>query len=64
MSERILTTHVGSLPRSKAVTDLIFAAERGDPIDQVQFDDVIGQAVDETVANQVRDLYQGSHHRF
>lgn len=54
MSERILTTHVGSLPRSKAVTDLIFAAERGDPIDQAQFDDVIGRAVDETVANQVR----------
>lgn len=54
MSDRILTTHVGSLPRSKAVTDLIFAAERGDPIDQTQFDEVIGRAVDETVANQVR----------
>ncbi|MCA3692008.1 cobalamin-independent methionine synthase II family protein [Aquidulcibacter sp.] len=54
MSDRILTTHVGSLPRSKAVTDLIFAAERGDPIDQAQFDEVIGRAVDETVANQVR----------
>jgi 5-methyltetrahydropteroyltriglutamate--homocysteine methyltransferase len=28
--ERILTTHVGSLPRSEAVTDLIFARERGE----------------------------------
>ena len=30
---RIATTHVGSLPRSAAVTDLLFAAERGEPID-------------------------------
>ena len=53
MTDRILTTHVGSLPRSKAVTDLVFAAERGDPIDSAQFDAVIGAAVDEAVARQV-----------
>ena len=51
---RILTTHVGSLPRSIAVTDLIFAAERGDPVDAVEFDAVIGAAVDDAVARQVR----------
>jgi 5-methyltetrahydropteroyltriglutamate--homocysteine methyltransferase len=28
-SERILTTHVGSLPRSQAVTELVFAREQG-----------------------------------
>ena len=28
--DRILTTHVGSLPRSQAVTDVLFARERGD----------------------------------
>ena len=28
--DRILTTHVGSLPRSKAVTDTVFAQERGE----------------------------------
>jgi len=50
---RILTTHVGSLPRSKAVTDLVFAAERGEAIDGAQFDAVIGDAVDETVRRQV-----------
>lgn len=50
---RILTTHVGSLPRSKAVTDLVFAAERGDTIDMAVFDTVIGAAVDDTVARQV-----------
>ena len=29
-AERILTTHVGSLPRSQAVTDVLFARERGE----------------------------------
>ena len=53
MTDRILTTHVGSLPRSKAVTDLVFAAERGDPVDQVEFGRIIGEAVDEVVARQV-----------
>jgi len=50
---RIQTTHVGSLPRSKAVTDLVFAAERGEAVDQAVFDRVIGSAVDETVRRQV-----------
>lgn len=53
MTDRILTTHVGSLPRSQAVTDLVFAAERGDRIDQDRFDAVIGAAVDDAVAQQV-----------
>ncbi len=53
MTDRILTTHVGSLPRSKAVTDLVFAAERGDPVDKVAFDTVIGAAVGDVVARQV-----------
>lgn len=53
MTDRILTTHVGSLPRSQAVTDLVFAAERGDAIDQAAFDRVIGDAVDAVVARQV-----------
>jgi 5-methyltetrahydropteroyltriglutamate--homocysteine methyltransferase len=53
MTGRILTTHVGSLPRSKAVTDLVFAAERGDAVDAAQFDAVIGAAVDDAVARQV-----------
>ena len=53
MTDRILTTHVGSLPRSVAVTDLVFAAERGDAVDPAQFDEVIGAAVDAVVARQV-----------
>ncbi len=53
MTDRILTTHVGSLPRSAAVTDLVFAAERGDLVDGIEFDAVIGAAVGDAVARQV-----------
>ena len=53
MTDRILTTHVGSLPRSSAVTDLVFAVERGDSIDAAHFHDVIGAAVETVVARQI-----------
>jgi len=49
MAHRILTTHVGSLPRNAAVTDLIFAAERGEAIDAALFDSVVSDAVTEAV---------------
>jgi 5-methyltetrahydropteroyltriglutamate--homocysteine methyltransferase len=51
--DRILTTHVGSLPRDKAVTDLVFGREQGAAIDEAEFDRVIGAAVAEVVAKQV-----------
>ena len=53
MTDRILTTHVGSLPRSAAVTDLVFAQERGEAVDPARFDAVIGDAVLDAVARQV-----------
>lgn len=53
MADRILTTHVGSLPRSAAVTELVFAQERGEPVDAARFAAVIGAAVDDCVARQV-----------
>lgn len=53
MPDRILTTHVGSLPRSAAVTDLVFAAERGEPVDVAAFESVIAEAVLEAVQQQV-----------
>ena len=49
----ILTTHVGSLPRSAAVTDVLFAVERGEPIDPTAFDGTIADGVDEAVRRQV-----------
>ena len=51
-TERILTTHVGSLPRSKAVTDLVFAKENGEAVDEGRFDQVIRDAVGQVVARQ------------
>lgn len=50
--DRILTTHVGSLPRSKAVTDVVFARERGEPLDEVAARAVIRGAVADVVARQ------------
>ena len=49
--DRILTTHVGSLPRSEAVTDVVFAHERGEPVDGA--DAIIADAVKAVVARQV-----------
>ncbi len=50
-SDRILTTHVGSLPRSAAVTDVVFGRERGE--EAPDGDGVISAAVDAVVASQV-----------
>lgn len=50
---RILTTHVGSLPRSERVTKLVFAQEAGEPLDQADFDHTIADAVKHVVARQV-----------
>jgi 5-methyltetrahydropteroyltriglutamate--homocysteine methyltransferase len=51
--DRILTTHVGSLPRSEAVVELLFRREQGEVIDRDEFDRVMADAVDETVRKQV-----------
>ena len=50
--ERILTTHVGSLPRSKAVTDMVFAKESGETPDEKLFGETIRAAVDKVVERQ------------
>ncbi|MEM1050769.1 MAG: cobalamin-independent methionine synthase II family protein [Pseudomonadota bacterium] len=48
----IHTTHVGSLPRSKAVTDLVFAHEAGDELDSGEFNSTLKSAVADVVARQ------------
>jgi len=50
---RILTTHVGSLPRSQAVTDVIFARERNEVSDVQAAAAVIANAVADVVRRQV-----------
>lgn len=49
----IRTTHVGSLPRGPEMTDLLFAAERGEATDSATFDRVAGKEVANAVARQV-----------
>jgi 5-methyltetrahydropteroyltriglutamate--homocysteine methyltransferase len=52
-TDRILTTHVGSLPRSKAVTDFVFAHESGAEIDAARFNETLEVAVAEAVRRQI-----------
>ena len=52
-TERILTTHVGSLPRSQAVTDVLFGREHGTIEDAAAAARVIADATVEVVAKQV-----------
>ena len=50
---RILTTHVGSLPRSQAVTDVLFGREHGTITDAAAAARVIADATEEVVRKQV-----------
>jgi 5-methyltetrahydropteroyltriglutamate--homocysteine methyltransferase len=51
-TDRILTTHVGSLPRPPRLFELIAARESGKAVDPVRFDTVASECVDEIVAKQ------------
>jgi 5-methyltetrahydropteroyltriglutamate--homocysteine methyltransferase len=50
--ERILTTHVGSLPRNEKLSELLVRREAGEGYDQTQFDAAMEQAVRHVVAKQ------------
>jgi 5-methyltetrahydropteroyltriglutamate--homocysteine methyltransferase len=51
-TERILATHVGSLPRPQDVVDCLFAQDRDEPLDAGHFENVIRRAVDAVVRKQ------------
>jgi 5-methyltetrahydropteroyltriglutamate--homocysteine methyltransferase len=51
-TDRIFTTHVGSLPRSQAVTDVVFSHEKGEDVSGA--DATIRDAVSEVVGRQVQ----------
>jgi 5-methyltetrahydropteroyltriglutamate--homocysteine methyltransferase len=51
-TDRILTTHVGSLPRPQDVVDCLFAEDRGEPLEPQQFDSTLRAAVHDVVARQ------------
>jgi 5-methyltetrahydropteroyltriglutamate--homocysteine methyltransferase len=50
--DRILTTHVGSLPRSKVVTDVVFAREQGTALDEAAAREIVRDAVQDVVSRQ------------
>jgi len=52
-TDRILTTHTGSLPRPKSLMDIVLRREKGDNIDAATFEVATAKAVDEIVAQQV-----------
>lgn len=52
-SERILTTHVGSLPRPPDLLEFLEAREAGRPIEQAAFDACLAAAVHDVVKRQV-----------
>src|SRR6201985_2887563 len=54
-TDRILTTHTGSLPRPKPLLDLILGREKGETIDAARFEAAPAAAVDEVVALQVKN---------
>ena len=51
--KKISVTHVGSLPRKQEVVDFIFARENNQKYNQDDFDNVMNEAVLETVKKQV-----------
>ena len=51
-TDRILTTHVGSLPRPQPLVDALLRKDRGEVTDWAAYDDVIAGAVDEVVRRQ------------
>ena len=51
-TDRILTTHVGSLPRPADVTELVFEREREGRVDEARFAETVARAVDDVVGRQ------------
>ena len=52
-TDRILTTHTGSLPRPKPLVDLILQREEGDAVDGSTFEAETARAVEDVVARQI-----------
>ena len=52
-ADRILTTHVGSLPRPAELVGLLRQRERGEPGDPVEFERTLSDAVQDVVKRQI-----------
>lgn len=51
-ADRMLTTHVGSLPRPQPVVDMLFSEDRGELTDRAAYDATMRQAVRDAVQRQ------------
>ncbi len=51
--DRILTTHVGSMPRPQALVDMLLKKDHGEAYDPAEYDRTIAEAVTAVVARQV-----------
>lgn len=52
-TDRILTTHVGSMPRPDDLVEMLQKEDRGDPVDQADLQARATEAIKQTVADQV-----------
>jgi 5-methyltetrahydropteroyltriglutamate--homocysteine methyltransferase len=50
--DHVLTTHVGSLPRSQALCDMLLTRDHGEDYDAGEYDRVVADAVRDVVARQ------------
>jgi 5-methyltetrahydropteroyltriglutamate--homocysteine methyltransferase len=50
---RIITTHVGSLPRLERLDELLIRADHGRPVDPAEFEAEVGRSLDYVVAKQL-----------
>ena len=51
-TDRILTTHVGSLIRPQALQDILRAKQAGQPYDQAAYEKCLKQSIDDVVSRQ------------
>ena len=52
-TDRILTTHVGSLPRPAELIEIMIAQDKGETVDAAGFETKLKNAVGEVVRKQV-----------
>ena len=50
---KIKTTHVGSLPRSNELSELLFKKDKKEKIDLIKFDEVVKKDVEKIVKKQI-----------
>ena len=58
-TDRILTTHTGSLPRPQPLVDIILGREKGDAIDATTFENATAKAIEDRVARQAAAGIEG-----